>query len=206
MPLGFGVPLTVLFWEDLQFRIRQIRRSKDHWSRLPFAIFQFFFLPISFIGIVLWQPITAIRGKSFTFPTDATHVPTFYVPRHRHFSKSLHVLLLMTLATTFGGIHCAGWNYLFPTFAQHKIWRVASLAVTIIPVATVPFFALLDINLSILFPLVLIQIVVIIVYIMGIAYVSARLVLLGLALDLLRHQPLGSFIIVDWTKFYPHIF
>ena len=35
-------------------------------------------------------------------------------------------------------------------------------------------------------------------------YALARLVLLGLALALLRHQPPGAFIAVNWTKFYPH--
>ena len=193
MPHRFGIPLTVVVWKNLRGQIRHIVRSKDHWSRLPFAILQLFLWPITSIGFVLWRPIRAIRGGSFTFPIDATHVPTFYVPRHRHSSKSLHVLLLMTLATSFGGIHCAGWNYLFPTFTQHELWRVASLAVTIIPVATFPFV----VNTT-LAPLI--------VPIMTVAYVSARLVLLGLALELLRHQPPGSFIIVDWIKFYPHIF
>ena len=37
-------------------------------------------------------------------------------------------------------------------------------------------------------------------------YISARLLLLGLALALLRHQPPNVFITVDWTRFYPHIF
>jgi hypothetical protein len=38
------------------------------------------------------------------------------------------------------------------------------------------------------------------------AYGGARLVLLGLAVALMRHQPPSAFITVDWTKFYPHIF
>ena len=37
------------------------------------------------------------------------------------------------------------------------------------------------------------------------AYVSARLVLLVLALALLRDLPPNAYIAVDWTKFYPHI-
>jgi hypothetical protein len=36
-------------------------------------------------------------------------------------------------------------------------------------------------------------------------YASARLLLLGLALALLNHQPQSAFIAVDWTKFYPHV-
>jgi len=37
------------------------------------------------------------------------------------------------------------------------------------------------------------------------AYVFARIVLLGLALALLRHLPPSAYVAVDWTKFYPHI-
>jgi len=53
------------------------------------------------------------------------HIPTFYVPSH-WYPEYLHGLLLMALGSIFGGIHCAGWNFSFPTYAEQKLWRVAS--------------------------------------------------------------------------------
>src|SRR6266545_2474404 len=78
-----------------------------------------------------------IVGSTF-FPAKATHVPTFYVPKHRY-PKYMQILLLISLGTLFGGIHCAGWHLHFPTHTEQTFWRVASVAVTIFPIAAPPF-------------------------------------------------------------------
>ena len=42
----------------------------------------------------------------------------------------------IALGSIFGGIHCAGWNFIF---AEQKLWRVVSLVFTTIPIAVLPF-------------------------------------------------------------------
>jgi len=82
-------------------------------------------------------------GESTSFPADATHVPTFYVPSHRY-PEYLHALLLIALGSIFGAIHCAGWNFPFLASTEQKLWFVASLAVTIIPIAVLLFTAIVS--------------------------------------------------------------
>ena len=242
---------------------------------LPLAIFELLVGSFLGFGFTFFATISDLMGRATSFPLKATHVPTFYVPSHQY-SKLWHVVLLMVLGTIFGAIHCAGWNLPFPTSAEHKLWRVASVAVTILPTALVDFpiaFAIYMFLWSIAL-LIVVGLVVLVshalslisrvlgltiisdffnnitntisnrisnrisqileyglnfnliamisstlsdprgeaaVIVYGYAslyflmYASARLVLLGLALALLRHQPPSAFIAVDWTKFYAHI-
>ena len=227
---------------------------REPWSilLLPFAIYVLLVLPIVVFLFSIITTYSDLLGQS-SFPADATHVPTFYVPKHRY-PKYLHVLLLIALATTFGAIHCAGWNLSFPTHTGQKLWRVTSLAVTIVPIAALPATLIsfivvspilitivliigtiarrlglsnfvLDLRSSIVnsivslinsivrLPLAIVissfdqdQISVLAFLLINymLLYASARLVLLGLAVALLKHQPDSAFIAVDWTMFYPH--
>jgi len=149
--------------------------------------------------------------ESTSFPADATHVSTFYAPNHRY-PKYLHALLLIALGSIFSGIHCAGWDFSFPTPAEQKLWRVASLAVTVIPIAALPLATIASAIAMLLLAIVKSSsdddpflLGGLTFGIAVLAYGSARLVLLGLAVALLRHLPQSAYITVDWTKFYPHI-
>ena len=168
---------------------------------LPLAILLLLLSPILVFTAAFFATILDLtHTKSTSFPPDDTHVPTFYVPKHRY-SKRCHILLLNTLGVVFGGIHCFGWNFSFPTYAEQKLWRVASLALTIIPVATLPLGFIIRVLSTNSFRYGLGMITLIFC---TLAYVSARLILVGLALALLRNLPQTAFIAVNWTKFYPH--
>lgn len=193
-----------------------IRNSRhDNWFRnlplaigLPLAVATLLLFPI--VALVMYCVYTLgdiMLNGSISFSANASHVPTFYAPRHA--SENWHVFIVVILATGFGATHCAGWNFIFPTYTEERLWRLASLAVTIIPcllfciLFTVKgLLKLLKISFrhaernfagfaSILFVLV---------------YVAARLVILAQGVALLRHQPPSAFTAVDWSKFYPHIF
>src|SRR5258705_6867830 len=84
------------------------------------------------VGILFLVTVHDLMGRATSFPVEHTHVPTFYVPIQRY-SNRWQVFLLPALGTLFGGIHCAGWNFPFPTSAEQKIWRFTSVALTIIP-------------------------------------------------------------------------
>jgi len=143
--------------------------------------------------------------ETHSFPAGATHVPTFYVPDHHYsiwFGLGLHFLLLLILGAVFGGIHCAGWNFPFPTPTEQELWRVASLAVTITPIVAIVIVVVVYPVVQPTLDRILVRTSLVVC---TVTYVAARLVLIGLALALLRDTPPSAFIAVDWTKFYPHI-
>jgi hypothetical protein len=166
-----------------------------------------FFPIVAFAFAFLATVVDLLRPTSSSFPPDKTHVPTFYVPKHRYPAR-YHIFLLMALGTIFGGIHCSGWNFSFPTYAEQKLWRVASLAVTVIPIL-IPSFVLITLFIAEYFfptlePPFETALGISTLVVCALAYVSARLILLGLAFALLRHLPPTAFIAINWTKFYPH--
>lgn len=192
--------------------------SPDHFSinlllkqplaiRLPLAVATLLFFPI--IALVLYFIYTiedVVLDGSKSIPADATHVPTFYAPKHSY-SKVWHPLTLI-VTTCFGAIHCTGWNFIFPTHQEGTLWRLSSIVVTTVPLLLFTIFHIVNnipkslpggqkgsrrrlaICLSLPFMLL---------------YVAARLVILGLAITLLRRQPPSAFTAVNWTGLYPHI-
>jgi hypothetical protein len=176
--------------------------------RLPLAVAALLLFPI--IALLIYAIYTlgdvALSGST-SFPVDATHVPTFYAPKHAY-SGNWHPFLLMILATAFGAIHCAGWNFNFPTFQEEKLWRLAALVVTTIP----PFLFTILFIIKGLIKLLRVQYKYAERDFAGFAsvtftfiYVVARVVILGQAIALLRHQPPSAFTAVDWSGHYPHI-
>ena len=44
-----------------------------------------------------------------------------------------HFLIALTIGTSFGALHCFGWDYTYPTLLEQFMWRASSLVLTIIP-------------------------------------------------------------------------
>ena len=178
---------------------------------LPLTIVALLLSPIIAFAFAFILTVSDLVAGSTSFDADATRVPTFYVPKH-DYPKYLHALLLLALASVFGGIHCAGWDLPFPTYTEQKLWRAASLVVTTIPVGLWPMAVIGGIIFLIAESLSILEsdaegtTVLIYLSMVSLIYASARLILLGQAIALLWHQPSSAFIAVDWTKFYPHFF
>jgi hypothetical protein len=159
-----------------------------------------------------------VLAGSISFPVDATHVPTFYAPEHP-FSDFWHPFLMMIIATLFGAIHCSGWNFIFPTYQERTLWCLSSIVVASVPLLLFTILLIVKGALKLRrkdeplsredrrkekqaewkftgFPSLLFMLL----------YVAARVVILGLAIALLRHQPPSAFTAIDWSGFYPHIF
>ncbi|KAF5378958.1 hypothetical protein D9757_008750 [Collybiopsis confluens] len=112
-------------------------------------------------------------------------------------------VLEMFIGTLFGSVHCAAWEFTFPSKLEQTLWRIMSLCITVIPmiiaiviITTTTLFSLrsnrqfilLGIN-RFMFPL----------------YILSRLIVLVMAFVLLRDLPDAAFEVVQWTTFIPHI-
>jgi hypothetical protein len=51
---------------------------------------------------------------------------------------------LLSSVSFFGGLHCIGWNFKFPTYSEQILWRGTSLVITVILliVASIDFLIL----------------------------------------------------------------
>jgi len=181
----------------------------------------FFLFPASFflliLALLILSPFFAIAFiASLTFtavfeiattnevPLDATHVPTFYSPRTRS-DRYSRMVVFAIFGVVFGGIHCIGWNFAFPTHSERSLWRFASLVITITPLVVAPinstlqnsewkdrWWKILRLFLDIFTTALLF------------VYVLARLSLIVQAIVLLRHQPVDAYVAVDWSKYIPY--
>jgi len=148
-----------------------------------------------------------------------THVPTFYAPRVED-PWLLFTILLPIAAVIFGGLHCIGWNFHFPTHVEQLLWRIGSLAITLLP--SVPPIIMgivwlvsrcirsaersggngggggrMDTAIDVM--------VIFLIGLLLIPYISARILLLTQAIVLLRKQPESAFYAIVWSKFLPHV-
>ena len=74
-------------------------------------------------------------------------IPTFYASYSARDSDtygdaSVHLICMSVVGLVFGGIHCVGWFFSFPSDAEAILWRVSSAVITsiafIFPVSIVP--------------------------------------------------------------------
>jgi len=110
---------------------------------------------------------------------------------------------VVAIASVFGGIHCIGWSFAFPSSIDRTLWRVASVSITSIPItmSLVGFLLILtpdrfeDSARLIMAFLSVLQLSL---------YVLSRLVLLILTFVCLRSLPPTAYHVVHWTSFIPH--
>ena len=116
----------------------------------------------------------------------------------------------------FGSIHCAAWNFDFPSRVERIMWRAASLALIGVclsiflgdPIATLIIFvreragegSVIQRTMEYLF-----SSYADVAFIPIVMYPLARLTLLILALLSLRNLSDSALQTVTWTKFVPHI-
>ena len=133
----------------------------------------------------------------------AIQVPTFYAS-YTDDSELTVRRLASIVAILFGGIHCAGWSFPFPSHTELMIWRVSSLIILIVPcigvvvnmiyvvIADTSYYVMADGLLSVFFFCTPI-------------YGLARLTLFVEAFIALRHLPPGAYAVVEWTALLLHI-
>ena len=101
----------------------------------------------------------------------------------------------------FGGIHCIGWFFYFPSSAEAMLWRVPSVVLTgiaflspMIILYLLPFLYHIQLYLGLAISAII-----------TLVYVVSRLLLVVEAFISLRHLTPGMLALVKWTSFIPHI-
>ena len=152
----------------------------------------------------------AFRWASITFTnefnTGDMKIPTFYSAWQDR-REDAFIYFMSVVGVVFGGIHCAGWFFNFPSSDEAMLWRVCSVVLTGIAILLPLLFSLLfflteTLNLSgkqsAYFLLPFFTIILL-------AYVASRLLLIVEAFISLRHLTPGMLALVKWTSFIPHI-
>ena len=146
---------------------------------LLFTIFLTPFLSVLFLVSFIFTAVFGIVTTSSIRP-GASHVPSFYAPITKSDRWSRMVVFAL-FGVIFGGLHCIGWHFKFPTHSEQALWRAMSLAITVIPLIVAPIDFLLaarDINTC--------------------QGLERRALLI---LDLIM-----TILLLDWTKYVPHLF
>ena len=148
-----------------------------------------------------WITILTNGRHNVQFDTGDMRVPTFYGNvANKGGDDAVYFILMSIVGVVFGGIHCAGWFFSFPSSDEAMLWWVSSTVLTgmafILPL--IFYFA------GILLPgfrwlVSTIAVLAIVVYALS------RLLLLVEAFISLRHLTLGMLALVKWTSFIPHI-
>ena len=128
-------------------------------------------------------------------------IPTFYATEPDKFESGVvaRLICMSVVGGVFGGIHCIGWFFDFPSSAEAMLWRVSSAVLTGIaflsPIIFAISVALEDSGfLGVAFPTIIVLV-----------YTVSRLLLLVEAFISLRHLTPGMLALVKWTSFIPHI-
>ena len=176
-----------------------------------------FILALSFsilLALVFTIPgiILCIRWLSMFITSESSgdmKLPTFYATDSENFEfgDAARVICMPIVGVVFGGIHCAGWFFTFPSSDEAMLWRVSSVVLT---------------GIAFLFPLLSLFLVALFGDSMGrtdqrlyftfaffsiflLVYLVSRLLLLVEAFISLRHLTPGMHALVKWTSFIPHI-
>ena len=169
-----------------------------------------FFALLSLVSFIF----TAVFGivTTSTIHPGAAHVQSFYAPTTKSDRWSRMVIFAL-FGVIFGGLHCVGWYFKYPTHLEQTLWQATSSAITVIPLIVAPIDFLLatrlhtrDINSCEKFERTALLTLDLIMTILLFIYVPARLSLIAQALALLRNQPPTALVAVDWTQYVPHLF
>lgn len=139
-------------------------------------------------------------------------VHPFYAMNITDWDSNRILGVVASIGILFGCIHCAGWNFIFPTSTEASIWQAASLVVTVVPfLMIIPvacqsvYFETETFCIERFFDDVKDVSVNFGIYLGLPIYILARLVLLTEAMMALRNLSPGALLEVQWTSFLPHI-
>jgi len=152
--------------------------------------------------VILWpfiKPLQILDISPVHRYKDLKRVTTFYPDDWDGSSRNiLFVLIPVTaIASVFGGIHCIGWRFTFPSSLEQTLWRLASVSITVVPIMIASFGIYISWTQQESFENTWVLLIAI--------YTSGRLVLLVLPFLCLRSLSPAAYHVVHWTSFIPHV-
>jgi hypothetical protein len=147
--------------------------------------------------VVLWPFVLTM----FAADDDDDDDPFFMWKNDDQYSRAFIGVLVVSMI--FGGIHCIGWSFPFPSHTEQLLWRIPSIVITSVPL----FIVVTVFNADIFNDLpVIVKFPIIVLFILSpFLYLLARGVLLVLAFMALRSLPASALQTVEWTSFLPHV-
>jgi hypothetical protein len=90
-----------------------------------------------------------VRGD-YVMKAGAKRVPTFYPEQLKRRYRWWATLARVIVATLFGGVHCVAWTNSFQVLSdtQQKLWHIASLSITALPVPIWILVTVMDIYIG----------------------------------------------------------
>jgi len=158
--------------------------------------------------VLLWlltKPIYMMLGSGGE--QHEKRVATFYPPEWVTMDDPHPIVFVVVITSiAFGGIHCIGWSFTFPSPTERTLWRVASLTITCVPCVLASFLHTTR-GIGVMFTNengfdrfcahaigTLLSL-----------YILSRLALFVLPFLYLRSLPPAAFHVVHWTSFIPHV-
>ncbi|KAF9440758.1 hypothetical protein P691DRAFT_686558 [Macrolepiota fuliginosa MF-IS2] len=178
--------------------IEQFRQQIVHaCSKMPLLPrnwrFADFIRRLSFIGRPIQTFVSMFFGTSI-FQMS----PAFYASQ---FDSCKVCVPFCLIATGFGCLHLIPvWTSGSPYYLEKVLWQISTSVIIIQPVLMLGG-RLLSINLSSRLCSALVRVV----FIGGLGYVIAHVILIVLALTSLRNLPPGAYQSITWTTFIPHL-
>ena len=164
-----------------------------------------FVIPTLFL---IFRLKSLIVTDSDDFNTGDMKIPTFYSPSNDD-DGGAFLFFIPVVGVVFGGIHCAGWYFNFPSSDEAILWRVSSAVLTgtafLFPLLVFLFAELNDSSLAVSFPSIYLSVITLTIALLILVYVVSRFILLVVAFISLRHLTPGMLALVKWTSFIPHI-
>ncbi|KAJ7701013.1 hypothetical protein B0H16DRAFT_1834263 [Mycena metata] len=215
--LSKGVAIAQGLWFVTQCLARifqQLPLTELEVATLAFAV-------LSVIIHLLWlhkpldvqQPSVTLIDKIFSgisgiyqeySPLSSTSVPSFYSIEidAKDTYRFVAFAGVCGVGSTFGSIHCAAWNALFPSMAEMWIWRISSVFIAAYPALTMLFAPINvwapynNITVAVLWSFMVAGFVV---------YPLCRLFPIILSFTTLRALPPSLFVDVNWSNYIPHL-
>jgi hypothetical protein len=196
------VEATIGFWDALGDSLSDLPAAIVRGPSINNGVFD------SWLARVLtwpvFKPFRIMFSRSIVGEYEK-RVDTFY-PDEWAASGRFSVFLVIIITVAFGGIHCIGWSFNFPSIIEQTLWRVASLSITGVPILFFPLVVLAGQVDEVLFRGQFGNFFFGLTYLLILSlYVLSRLALLVLPLLSLRSLPPAAFHVVHWTSIIPHV-
>jgi hypothetical protein len=168
-------------------------------------------IPIFLLLLGFYIPSTYLFFRWFTmfganneFNIGDMKVPTFYSTWGDTTAKT-YISFVIVVGVIFGGVHCAGWLFIFPSNEEAILWRVCSVVLTVIAFLSPLLLTFLDLFMKFSKNCDAHQYLFCVLAIIIVVYIASRLILLVEAFVSLRYLTPGMLALVKWTAFIPHI-